>query len=227
MVLFNTTSDAFCGESLIERVARDCLEVLLSRGIFVNLSTRGTLPAEVIEVLTRRADMVIVTYTIAALTESFQRGFEPRVPPAEDRLRMVKRLSMARIPVRGRIEPLIPMENDSPSHLEQLLSQFRKAGVSDVVTSYLQMDQAVAERLKQRTNRLQFSMIAPWFRDPNGALLQQLDREYRRRKYQEIKTLGAKYSIRVHVCACRNLDMFQGRCFVVPVESTTAPKPLL
>lgn len=227
MVLFDTISDAFFSNTLVDRIARDCLDVLLSRGIFVNLSTKGLIPAEVIEVMARKPEMIMVTYSISSLSESFQRVFEPRVPSALDRLRMVKRLADARIPVRGRIEPLIPMENDTPGQVEQLLALFRKNGVREVVTSYLQMDQAVAERLKQRTGRMQFSMVASWYRDVDGHLVQQLDRDYRRKKYEELKQLGEKHGVRVIVCACRNLDMFSGRCFLVPADMSSRPRSLL
>ncbi len=226
MVLFNTTSDAFFGDPNAHRIAQECLELLFDHRIYVNLSTKGLLPRSVYEVLTRNPSRVTVTGSVAAPTESFQRLFEPRVCGAEERIARLRELHEIGVPVRGRIEPLIPMENDSEKDFEKLVSLFRKAGVREIVTAYLQLDRPTRQRLRERLGTVQFSMIMPWYRDPNGDPMTLLDRDYRKKKYAEFKEVGRRLGVRIVVCACRNADIFTGRCFVVPAPLTPPKKEL-
>jgi len=216
VVLFNTVSESFFGHTAVNKTARRCLEILLDHGVYVNLTTKGIIPTDMFEVMARKAESITVTCTIASLSESFQRTFEPRVSPAQERLTLIRQLSAVGIPVRARIEPLMPMENDSEKQLKELLLELRSAGIRDVVISYLQMDHDVVARLKERIGRVQVSMLAPWYRDANRELTPLLDANYRKKKYQEIREMGSRLGMRIIVCACRNADMFSGRCFVVP-----------
>jgi len=218
MVLLNTVSESFFGHEGVNRTARECLEVLFDHRIYVNLTTKGLIPRELYGLLAARSELLTVTCSVASPAESFQRLFEPRVAPAEDRLRMVRELSEVGIQVRGRVEPLIPMENDSLRQVEELFAGFRDAGVGEVVVSYLQLGPLVAARLRDHISRVQVSLLAPWFHDPNGDLNILLDPEYRRRKYREFKELGTGMGLRIIICACRNADAYSGRCFVVPME---------
>jgi DNA repair photolyase len=216
MVLFNTTSDCFCGDSKAEEAAARCLEVLLTHDVFVNVSTKGVIPVRGLEVLARRPELSMVNYNLTALSDSFQRSFEPKVPPVAERLRFLKGMAARRLPVRGRIEPLIPMENDSAEAVEATLRAFKDAGVREVVVSYLVMDQSLEHRFARMLGRVHASMITHWFRDMEGSIRRYLPVDLRKRKYAEFKQIGAKIGVRVIVCACKNADIFTGRCFVLP-----------
>lgn len=223
MILFNTVTEAFFGNGRANAAAKECLSLLISRGIFVNISTKGLVPRELYEVLAARPELVTVTCSISSFSESFQRLFEPRVVLAEDRLTRVRELTEVGVPVRGRIEPLIPMENDTRQQVRELVRRFRRAGVREIVTAYLQMGPEVSRRLRERAGRVELTMLLPWFRDQDGAPTYLLDRDYRERKYKEIKEIGAEFGVRMVVCACRNADMFTGRCFVMPAALEPTP----
>jgi DNA repair photolyase len=228
LALFNTVTECFIGDAQVDRCARQCLEVFFSHAIHVSLTTRGLVPPEVMGVLARRPDLITVTSTIASLAESFQRIYEPRIVPAKERLALMRQLRAVGIPVRGRIEPLIPMENDSARQLQELLAEMRGAGVREVIVSYMQMDPSVWARLRERVSRVQFSLLSPWYRTQEGELAFLLESAYRKRKYEEIKALGSKLDLRILVCACRNADMYTGRCFIVPNPvQKKQPKTLL
>ena len=216
MVLFNTVSESFFGHPSVNKAAKQCLEALLGAGVFVNLTTKGIIPTDCFEVMAKNSQLVAVTISIASLSESFQRVFEPRVVPAVERIALVRQLAAIGVSVRGRIEPLMPMENDGESHVEELLREFSRAGAKEVVISYLQMDKDVLERVKKRIGGVQASMLLPWYRNQDGDLTMLIDPKYRAKKFQEFKKIGARLGIQVVVCACRNADMFTGRCFFVP-----------
>jgi len=216
MVLLNATTDAFFGDDVVDKAAVRTLDVLLARSVYVNITTRGIIPRDAVELMAARPNLVTVTCNISSPSDSFKRIFEPRVPSVAARLSMIRSLHERGIPVRGRIEPLIPMENDTRDHVDHLLSLFRETGVRDVVVSFLQMRIDVAARLKEMVNRVQASMLTHWYRSPDGGLARQVDREYRKNKYEEYKKHGAKLGMRVIVCACRNADMYSGRCYVAP-----------
>jgi len=220
MILLNATTDAFFGNQIVDAACVKTLDVLFSRNIYLNITTRGIIPPDAVDLMAARPNLVTVTVNISSPSESFKRIFEPNVPSVAARLSMIRTLHERGIPVRGRIEPLIPMENDTKDHVETMLSLFREAGVRDVVMSFLQMNSDVASRLRDMVNRVQASMLTHWYKDDKGTLNRQIDREYRRNKYEEFKKFAAKAGMRVLVCACRNADMYSGRCYVAPERPT-------
>jgi len=227
MVLFNTISDAFFGDAKVAAVAGDCLGHFFAHKVYVNLSTKGIIPRALFDILSSNASLVTVTGSISALSESFQRLFEPRVATAETRLSSLRQLHDLRVPVRGRIEPLIPMENDSEKEIETLLGLFRRAGVREVVIAYLQLDRPTRTRMRQKLGEVQMSMLMPWYRTQHGEPTMFVDREYRGRKYLEFKAIGERLGVRVVVCSCRNADIYTGRCFVMPAKLEKQAKSLL
>lgn len=227
MVLFNTISDAFFGDTKVAEVARDCLASFFAHRIYVNLSTKGLLPRSTYDIVAGNASLITVTGSIAALSESFQRLFEPRIASAEERLARLRELHELRVPVRGRIEPLVPMENDSEKEIETLLALFRRAGVREVVLAYLQLDRPTRERLRHKLGEVQMSMLMPWYRGPDGEPTMLVERAYRARKYLEFKAIGKRLGVRVVVCSCRNADIYTGRCFVMPARLEKAARSLL
>jgi DNA repair photolyase len=227
MVLFNTITESFFGNALANRVAGEVLEALFAAGVYVNLSTKGIMPRTVMEIASLHPHLVTVTVNVASLSESFHRLFEPRVATPEDRFQVIRRLRELGVPVRGRIEPLIPTENDSPKDVELLLARFREAGVRDVVVAYLHYGADVANRLARRVSRVQTALLGPWYRGPNGETVHLVDKEYRKRKYADFKQIAQKYSMRLLVCACRNADIYSGRCFVMPAPIKAPEKKVL
>jgi DNA repair photolyase len=227
MVLFNTISDAFFGDSKVAEVAKDCLDQFFAHKIYVNLSTKGIVPRTLFDVLSSNPSLVTVTGSVSALSESFQRLFEPRVATAEARLERLRELHDLRVPVRGRIEPLIPMENDSEKEIETLLGLFRRAGVREVVIAYLQLDRPTKARLRGKLGEVQMSMLMPWYRTPHGEPTMLVDRDYRSKKYLEFKAIGERLGVRVVVCSCRNADIYTGRCFVMPAKLERQARSLL
>jgi len=227
MVLFNTVSESFFGNALANQVAGEVIEALFAAGVYVNLTTKGLMPRSVMEIASRSPHLITVTVNVASLSESFHRLFEPRVATPADRFLMIRRLREMGVPVRGRIEPLIPTENDSPKDIEALLARFRDVGVKDVVVAYLHYGVDVANRLARRVSRVQTALLGPWYRGPNGETVHLVDKEYRKRKYAEFKQIAQRYSMRLLVCACRNADIFSGRCFVMPAPIKAPEKKVL
>ena len=227
MVLFNSASDAFFGNAQANEIAARCIQTLLDNDIHVSVATKGLIPPDVLDILANRPHRVIVSCNLAAVSESFQRNFEPRVPPLAQRLAAIKAVGARGVPLRGRIEPLMPMENDSREQVERLLSMYRDAGVREVVVSYLQMTPEVATRMRDRVNRVQASMLGHWYKSSEGRLERLLDRKYRRRKYEEFKESADRLGMRALICACRNADMYSDRCFIVPPRLESLPKKKL
>ena len=223
MVLFNTASDAFWGDKRVEDIAAGCLDVLFEQGIHVCITTKGIVSDRLLDQLSSRIDLVSFNYGICSLSGSFVRLFEAGVPPLEERLAFLERLRRARIPVRARIEPLIPMENDSDKDLETLFRRLYQSGIRDVVASYLQMPAEVASRLQERLKPVHFSMLLHNYRKPDGGTARLLPEELRKKQYSQLKALGARVGIRVIVCACQNADIFSGRCYLVPSGLEAAP----
>lgn len=227
LVLFNTASDAFFGDPGANEIAARCIQILLDNDIHVSIATKGLIPPDLLDILAARPHLVVVNANVASISESFQRNFESRLPPLTQRIAAIKAVRARGVPLRGRIEPLMPMENDSREQVERLLAIYREAGVREVVVSYLQMSPEVATRMRDRVNRVQASMLGHWYRSPEGRLERLLDRKYRHRKYGEFKEAAERLGMRVLICACRNADMYSGRCFIAPPRLESLPKKKL
>ncbi len=76
-----------------------------------------------------------VAITITTLSSELASIIEPNAPDPERRLRAVKELSRAKVPVIVRIDPIIPFINDSYSELRDLVRAVSELGAVQVISS--------------------------------------------------------------------------------------------
>jgi DNA repair photolyase len=109
---------------------RQCLEILSASDCRIQIITKSNL-------VTRDDDLLLKVPSIVAVTittedDSKAKLIEPQVPSSTERLRAVKDLSAAGIPVSVRIDPVIPFFNDQP---QQLISTLAELGVKHITSS--------------------------------------------------------------------------------------------
>lgn len=216
MVLFNTASDCFVGLERLDDLARECLGILQRYNVFTTITTKGLPSQATLELLARRPELSVLNLSISSLSDEFRQHFEPLVPPPTARLELLTRASRLKVQVRARVEPLIPMENDSEEAIQSLFRELARAGVREVVVSYLTMGKEVRQRLEQRLKRPHLNMVNHWFKNSDGVPRFGVDPTLRKRNYDRIKEWGRKLGIKVLVCACRNQDLYDGRCWSIP-----------
>jgi DNA repair photolyase len=110
------------------RIARDCLQVLADCGQPVTTMTKSALVLRDIDLWSRLATMNAgrVTITLVTLDADLAQKLEPRASAPSGRLRAIRELSAAGIPVSVNIAPIIPGLTDV--ELPQILQAVADAG---------------------------------------------------------------------------------------------------
>jgi len=110
------------------RIARQCLEVFAECGQPVTTMTKSSLVLRDIDLWSRLAEMNAgrVTITLVTLDAELAQKLEPRASAPVGRLRAIRELSAAGIPVSVNVAPIIPGLTDA--ELPQILEAVAAAG---------------------------------------------------------------------------------------------------
>ncbi len=110
------------------RITRALLEVLLAFRHPVGITTKSALITRDLDLLVpmAAAGLVQVNFSIGTLDRGLARTMEPRAPTPARRLRAMRELAAAGVPVSVIVAPIIPALNDA--ELESVLAEARAAG---------------------------------------------------------------------------------------------------
>jgi DNA repair photolyase len=110
------------------RVTRECLEVLAECAHPVAFVTKSALIARDLDLLApmARRNLVSVHVSVTTLDNRLSSKLEPRAAAPHTRLKTIRALGEAGIPVGVLVAPVIPMVSDE--HLEHILEAAREAG---------------------------------------------------------------------------------------------------
>jgi DNA repair photolyase len=112
-------------------VTRGILQVLARFRHPVGIVTKGAMVERDLDLLQdlARDHLVTVAITLTTLDDGLKRTLEPRASAPSARLRVMRRLSQAGIPVRVMFSPVIPFVNDA--ELERVLEAAAEAGAGN------------------------------------------------------------------------------------------------
>lgn len=136
MVSLGANTDPYQPVERQYRVTRALLEVLSAYRHPVGIVTKGAaLIGRDLDLLAEmgRANLAMVAISITTLRDDLKRTLEPRAASPAARLRVIRKLSEAGIPVIVMASPMIPFINDA--ELEAILEAGREAGA--VAASYI------------------------------------------------------------------------------------------
>lgn len=150
------------------RLARAALEVLLDRGKPVHVLTKSTLVGRDLDLLLaiHARSRAILSVSFSCADDALAARFEPGVPSAADRLRLLERGKRAGLPTGMFLMPALPFLTDTEEVLGQTLRKAREVGVDFVVFGgltlkpgrqkdhYLAVLAAFRPDLAERTRRL-------------------------------------------------------------------------
>ncbi|WP_460132503.1 PA0069 family radical SAM protein [Pseudomonas sp. S1_E04] len=125
-------------------LTRQILEVLLRYRHPVTIITKGSLILRDLDLLTELAGqrLVAVMISLTSLDDELKRILEPRTATPKARLRAIRVMREAGIPVGVLCSPMIPMINDS--ELESLLAEAHAAGAQSAAYMMLRLPLEVA-----------------------------------------------------------------------------------
>ena len=143
-IAIGTNTDAYQPLEKERRIMRQVLEVLQAFQHPVGIVTKGTLIERDIDILAPMAakGLVRVGISVTTLDRETSRLMEPRVPLPAARLRTIRRLSAAGIPVRIMVSPIVPALTDH--ELEAILVAGKEAGAIAASSIVLRLPQEVS-----------------------------------------------------------------------------------
>lgn len=126
------------------RLTRGCLEVALAARQPLSIITKNSLIVRDLDLLAEMGArrLVHVGISVTTLDEGLARTMEPRTSRPTARLRAIRELSAAGIPVRAMLAPLIPGLNDH--EVPSLMEAVREAGATMAGYTLLRLPLAVA-----------------------------------------------------------------------------------
>lgn len=126
-----------------QRLTRRSLEVLLRYRHPLTIVTKGSLILRDLDLLSELAKqrLVAVMISLTTLDDELKRLMEPRAAAPQARLRAIRVLRGAGVPVGVLCAPMIPQINDS--ELEQLLAQAKGAGAQSAAYMLLRLPREV------------------------------------------------------------------------------------
>ena len=127
-IAMGTNTDPYQPAEKELRVTRRILETLLNYRHPVSIVTKGVLILRDIDILQELAkhELVSVAISVTTLQTELKTKLEPRTASPNARLRVVRTLSSAEIPVGVMVAPIIPMLNDH--ELEKIVHESAKEG---------------------------------------------------------------------------------------------------
>src|SRR5262249_43364052 len=110
------------------RISRAILEVMLRYRHPVAITTKGVLVERDVDVLAELAklNLIGVAVSVTTLDPALKRTLEPRAASPQARLRAMKALADAGVPVMAMFSPVIPFVNDA--EMERVLELVAAAG---------------------------------------------------------------------------------------------------
>lgn len=144
LIVMSGVTDCYQPAERKYKVTRGCLEVALEFRQPMGLITKNALVVRDLDVLQAmaRQRLVEVNLSITTLDQDLSRTLEPRTSTPAAKLRAIRTLTDAGIPVRVMVAPIIPGLNDS--HIPAVLEAAREAGAQAASYVLLRLPLTVA-----------------------------------------------------------------------------------
>ncbi len=143
-IAIGTNTDPYQPIERDREIMRQILRVLAEFNHPVAIVTKGTLIARDVDILAPMAakGLLRVGISVTTLDPKTSRLMEPRVPSPKARLRVIRLLTDAGIPVRAMVSPVVPALTDH--ELEAILSACAEAGAVAASSIVLRLPREVA-----------------------------------------------------------------------------------
>ena len=145
MIAIGSNTDPYQPIEKEHQIMRGILDVLARFKHPVAIITKGTLIERDVDILGPMAakGLVRVGISITTLDNKTSRAMEPRVPLPATRLRTIRRLTEAGVPVRVMVSPVVPALTDH--ELEAILSAAKEAGAVSASSIVLRLPREVSQ----------------------------------------------------------------------------------
>ncbi len=148
-IMLGANTDPYQPLEKTQRVTRSILEVLLKYKHPVAITTKGALIARDVDVLSAlaRDNLVSVMFSIPTLDNEMKRILEPRASSAAAKLKAMRVLADAGVPVGVLVAPIIPALTEH--EIEAVLEASREAGASQAGYTMLRLPWEVKDLFRE------------------------------------------------------------------------------
>jgi DNA repair photolyase len=177
-------------------LTRKCLELIAQSQCRLQIYTKSNLITRDIDLL--RQIPCTIAITITTQDDQLASALEPGAPSSTKRLKAIKVLVEAGLPVIARVDPIIPFINDSPTVLVGLLSDL---GVKHITSSTYKVKADNWRRLQEAMPKIAQKLYPLYFKQGEiiaGSRL--LPKELRFKLMKNIRDLADAKNIRFSVC---------------------------
>ncbi|SNT68753.1 PA0069 family radical SAM protein [Paracoccus seriniphilus] len=159
-IALGTNTDPYQPVEARLAIMPDILRVLRDWNHPVTLVTRGRTVLRDLDLWAELAarNQALIGISITTLDAALARALEPRAPTPEVRLRMIRELSRAGVPVRVMVAPVIPVLTEP--EIESILTAAREAGASTASMIALRLPHEVAPLFRDWLQRHKPDMAA-------------------------------------------------------------------
>ena len=148
-IALGINTDAYQPIEREQRLTRQALEILLRFRHPLHIITKSSLILRDLDLLQELAsrNLVSVAFSLTTLDDELKRIMEPRTASPGARLRAMRSLRQAGVPVTALVAPIIPMINDM--ELERILEAARDAGANSAGYVLLRLPLEIAELFEE------------------------------------------------------------------------------
>ena len=184
-------------------LAYDLMSFLLPKGTCIWILTKSVIPDNIIKLIKKYPSQVEVGVGITNLDKKRNRIIEPNCPSAEERLANLKKLKKTGCRYGVRMDPLIPLIDDTPDTLHKTIEKFAQLGVKELISSYLIIPASLLWRLK-KINLLQKTLALFTEKSPTTAgIALSIPLEMKKEKYSQMHSICKSYGVTFRICGCR------------------------
>ncbi len=143
-----TVTDPYQQAEEKSKTTRYCLEQLATSKLSICVHTKSDLIVRDIDILQRMKNLEVI-FTINTMDETIARKIEPGAPSPQRRVKALRQISEAGIKTWVFLGPVIPLINDSPDLLKDIIQQVKDAGAGKLMYDRLRLKPYLEERLKK------------------------------------------------------------------------------
>ncbi|MBN1524873.1 MAG: radical SAM protein [Spirochaetales bacterium] len=135
VVLGGGVSDSYQPLELQYEITKKVLQVIRKYNYPVHILTKSTLVERDIGLITQinTNTQAIVSMSFSSVDPALSAFLEPGVPPPEQRLRVLRQIKQAGIPVGMFLMPVVPGLSDTAKKIEESVSAARDAGIDFII----------------------------------------------------------------------------------------------
>lgn len=205
--------DPMLGPVELQHLVLDVAEALVREGFSVRLKTRASLSHDALQRLGDLGSAFYVEMPFVSMRPDIAAQWEPGSASPGERLRSARALSSRGIAVEARLDPLLPLINDTMSDLEAFCVAFAGTDMLQVTASYLRLTPDLAKAISPLLSPMHRNVIKgcfaeqSWIQDGQGGSYKVLDDALRQRGLQRFLQVAQEHGLIANVCACTDGDV--------------------